>query len=125
MSNKSKSLQQNDVISFLGNEYKLGLNFNTCKVKEFTNYILKRLSINQEIIEKWTNKGIESEVLLGSKGWCKGKVRLIIEFCPDEMEEEEIIEKEQPKTQKPAQDLDAILNELRQTIETKQKGNEE
>ncbi|MEA5497528.1 KGK domain-containing protein [Limnoraphis robusta Tam1] len=53
---------------------------------------------------EWFNNGKECEILkLGSKGWQKGKVRLkiIVEFCPDE-----------PEVSEPESPLDSLRQKL-------------
>ncbi len=54
--------------------------------------------------KKWVNEGIECEILkLGSNSWQKGKVRIkvTVEFCPDELE---------------IQEPDSPLDDIRQTM---------
>lgn len=68
------------------------------------------------ITEKWFDEGIDCEVLkFDSKAWQKGKVRIkvTLEFCPDEPEIEEImqsndIENNQPKS--PLDDIRQMMN---------------
>jgi hypothetical protein len=51
-----------------------------------------------EDINNWTNNGVKCEVLKPGKNWQKGKgrIKVSIEFCPDEPEIVEIKEPESP-----------------------------
>jgi hypothetical protein len=46
----------------------------------------------------WSSAGVDCQILKPSKNWQKGKVRIkvTLEFCPDEPEIEEIKEPESP-----------------------------
>jgi KGK domain len=60
----------------------------------------------------WFKDGVETEILrLNSKGWQKGKVRIkvTLEFCPDEPEIEETSEIIEPKS--PLDDLRRMIDE--------------
>ncbi len=37
-------------------------------------------------MEKWCIKGVPCEVLTPNQGWKKGKVKITLEFCPDELD---------------------------------------
>lgn len=64
---------------------------------------------------RWFDQGVECEVLRhSSKGWQKGKVRIKVtmEFCPDEPEVEEIVENNQLRNGQP----ESLLDDVRQMI---------
>ncbi len=69
-------------------------------------------------LNSWLDKGIDCKTLkFGAKGWQKGKVRIrvSIEFCPDEPEVEETSatnEIEQPES--PLDDLRQMINQQTQ-----------
>jgi hypothetical protein len=58
------------------------------KVEQFQDNVIDNLLGNEEdkIRKKWQNEGVECEVLKPGGNWQKGKVRMKItlEFCPDE-----------------------------------------
>jgi len=66
---------------------------------------------------KWFDKGKDCEVLkISSKGWQKGKLRikLALEFCPDEPEVEEKSVSNEPETSQPESPLDDIRQMINQ-----------
>jgi hypothetical protein len=65
--------------------------------------------------QQWFRDGIDCETLkIGAKGWQKGKVkiRVILEFCPDEPEREETSENNESETSKPESPLDDLRRQL-------------
>ncbi|MEG4119649.1 MULTISPECIES: KGK domain-containing protein [unclassified Microcoleus] len=65
--------------------------------------------------QQWFRDGIDCEALkIGAKGWQKGKVRIrvTIEFCPDEPEFEETPENNESETSKPESPLDDLRRQL-------------
>jgi len=70
-----------------------------------------RCKVNQ----KWFGSGIDCETLkIGGKGWKKGKVkiRVIVEFCPDEPEVEETPENNESETSQPESPLADLRRQL-------------
>ena len=83
-----------------------GLQINTHKYN-------RQLRCNQE--QKWFGDGIDCETLkIGAKGWQKGKVkiRVIVEFCPDEPEVEQTPENNQLEISPPESPLDDLRRQL-------------
>ncbi|TAD85144.1 MAG: KGK family protein [Oscillatoriales cyanobacterium] len=65
--------------------------------------------------QQWFCDGIDCEALkIGAKGWQKGKVkiRVIVEFCPDEPEVEETSENNQLEIIPPESPLDDLRRQL-------------
>jgi len=61
---------------------------------------------------KWFDKGLDCEILkVGAKGWQKGKIRIkvTLEFIPDEPEIEQTPEITQPES--PLDDIRRMINE--------------
>ncbi|WP_017296310.1 KGK domain-containing protein [Geminocystis herdmanii] len=86
MTNKKiESLQQTDVIKLSDQKTKWVMSHRTFTVNDFTSALVKKYTSNEEIL-KYSEEGIEAEVLLSGKGWQKGKVRLSIEFIPDKVD---------------------------------------
>jgi hypothetical protein len=78
-------------------------------------FIINASGIYRQKSEKILNDGLEGKALrFGAKGWQKGKVRvrLVIEFCPDEPETEEIT-KDEHSSSKPSE---SPLDDLRQMV---------
>ncbi|MGB3206401.1 MAG: KGK domain-containing protein [Crinalium sp.] len=69
------------------------------------------ISLSHYIAKKWFGNGIDGEILkIGGKGWKKGKmkIRVSLEFCPDEPEVTETLENNQPETNQPESPLDDL-----------------
>ncbi len=65
----------------------------------------------------WLQEGVNCELLKpGSSGWKKGKVRIkmILEFSPDEPEGEEILEINEPDIPQPESPLDDLRQRINQ-----------
>ncbi|VEP16627.1 conserved hypothetical protein [Hyella patelloides LEGE 07179] len=100
-----ENIQANSVVSFpQGRTFKIG------QLLERVNFFFRQLTIPELperfskeglsklpiyattkgfALEDWNTKGVEAEILdLESGGWKKGKVRMrvVLEFCPDELE---------------------------------------
>lgn len=84
----------------------------TFKMSEFIERLGAVLVISAEKWRKWGFEGVESEILSPGKGWRKGKIRLTLEFLPDEPELEEIeTNKEIPQPESPLDDIRRMINE--------------
>jgi hypothetical protein len=79
--------------------------------------IQRHLQVSKDMKNKLFNEGLDCEALkFGSNGWQKGKIRvkMTVEFCPDEPEETET-PAEQSKAEKSNPDsLDDLRKELNQ-----------
>lgn len=67
--------------------------------------------ISTKISEQWFSEGINCEVLkLNSNAWQKGKIRikLTLEFCPDETEVAETTQSKETENNQPESPLDDI-----------------
>ena len=92
MNNKFERLTFDEVIFIATVSYKIGGQSlpQTFKVKQLVEEIRNQVDgSSKKLIEEG---GLELEVLkLGAKSWKKGKVRLSVEFCPDEPDIAEIL----------------------------------
>lgn len=123
MDEQFKPLEDNAVVTIPPN-YRFCLSHYTFKVDEFIqaaiplfyNGIINSLSdYERDLGDKWFDVGLNCETLSpGAKGWQKGTVRIkvTLEFCPDEPEIEETPPNEQPEISEPESPLD----DLRQLI---------
>jgi KGK domain len=89
MNDRFESLESGEVISVQHDTIVLG-GHRTFRVGELNEAIESHL---KQAIENWTeensawftDRGLDCEALrFGSKGWQKGRIRLCLEFCPDE-----------------------------------------
>ena len=84
----------------------------TFKVSEFIERLGAVLGLTGDNWHKWGFEGVESEILCPGKGWRKGKIRLTLEFLPDEPELEEIeTNKEIAQPESPLDDIRRMINE--------------
>lgn len=89
-SRKSESLKPEDVVSISDSKTALVLSQPTFRVSELVMAIVLKIMGSSDSHKEWAANGIKAEVLAGSKGWRKGKVRLTVEFIPDEGEDEPV-----------------------------------
>lgn len=86
---KFNNLDREDVVSV--SKSKIIVDGTTFTVEEFVKALMRTISnyVGNENDERrnWFNTGLDCKVLIpGTKGWQKGKVRITLEFCPDEQE---------------------------------------
>jgi hypothetical protein len=85
MSEKSESLKPEDVVSISDPNASLLLSHPTFRLSEFLSAITGHLGARNEPKSGWFGDGVKVEVLtIPSTGWRKGKIRLTVEFIPDE-----------------------------------------
>jgi hypothetical protein len=63
------------------------LSTSTFKVGQFKRHFRSCKSALGPAIEEWVSEGIRCEILRPGEGWQKGKVRLQVQFIPDEPDE--------------------------------------
>ncbi|MEG4805313.1 KGK domain-containing protein [Microcoleus sp. ARI1-B5] len=82
---------------------------------QFQTYLKNSISLVEKIKDVLFDEGIAGKVLrFGSQGWQKGKIRvkICVEFCPDEPEAEQTPEKNESETPKPESPLDDLRRQL-------------
>lgn len=117
MSNNFEPLRADEVVS-VEDDLKILINHPTFKVIELKDALIKMLNDYDYIFRegkkdekaKWFFiKGINAQVLRHSaNGWQKGKVRINLEFCPDEPEVKKKSISNPPETSEPESPLDEI-----------------
>ncbi|MCT7954051.1 KGK domain-containing protein [Laspinema palackyanum] len=114
MSNNFEPLRADEVVS-VDNSLKILVNHPTFKTHELTEALITLLKNADRIFQadkvdekmKWGGEGITAQVLkYGADGWQKGKVRISLEFCPDEPEVKKT--SNEPNTSEPESPLDEI-----------------
>ncbi len=83
MENEVVSLTRDDVVSVANEDNDL-FGSVTFTVGQATDELADRVLSNSEI---WVKDGVECRVLRPGSNWRKGKVRLSLEFIPDEAEQ--------------------------------------
>lgn len=120
MKNKFTPLEFDEVIS-VDNACRILLYHPTFKVSELVKAAIELFKTKDNITSqnwteekaKWISEGVNAEVLkYGANNWQKGKVRLTIEFCPDEPEVEETL----PSNPKVISKLESPLDDLRRMM---------
>lgn len=86
MSEQKIVLSKDDVVSLNNHEDKTWISHHTFKTEEFLNNLSHKVDGNREKQKRWTNEGIECSILTPNQGWQKGKIRLCVEFIPDNPE---------------------------------------
>ncbi len=91
MSEIRKLLNGDDIISVSSSRDVILLGNKTFKVQEMMEELTIRIKNEPEdSVNKWCLNGVECEVLTPNKIWRKGKVKISLEFIPDEPEMNEI-----------------------------------
>lgn len=93
MSEKFESLDSEDVLSSSTGVF---ISHSTFKVNEFMKVMTQEMKrklfqdrVGNKGVMEWFDEGISCEILKpGARSWCKGKVKVkvCLEFCPDEFE---------------------------------------
>ncbi|KST63975.1 KGK domain-containing protein [Mastigocoleus testarum] len=85
MDNKFEPLSQEDVVS-IEPRINILVSHQTFKVDECIRNLQRKISLTDEQRDKWfLGEGEVAEVLRpGSSGWQKGRIRISLEFCPEE-----------------------------------------
>jgi len=122
-------LDLEEVIS-TDSKHTIAVRHGTCTVAEFLHGIsiyLQRYSTYRDAPISWdddrqlwfTDEGVEGRALqFGEKGWQSGRLRLSIEFCPDEPEPEPEPETpELPLLEASIEPADSPLDEIRRLAE--------
>jgi len=116
MEDKFEILNDNEILS-LEEPVRILLQQPTYKVSEFMQALIPLVKGRNyawtEDRVNWFSQGVPCEVLkLDAKGWRKGKVRLAIEFLPDEPEVEETpAANEIAQPESPLDDLRQMINQ--------------
>jgi hypothetical protein len=97
--NRRELLNDQDVIS-VDDKEKIVINHKTFTVKEFLDLFFADY-FSDDTAKKWFFDGVDCELLAPGKNWRKGKIKITLEFIPDEVESP----------------LDEIRREMRQDLE--------
>lgn len=113
MNNRFERLTFDEVIFIATLSYKIGNQSlpQTFKVKQLVESIRNQFDDStKKLLEEG---GLEMEVLkMDAKGWKKGKVRLSIEFCPDQPEIKEIMQSNDSALNQASSPLDDIRQRM-------------
>ncbi|WP_017296309.1 KGK domain-containing protein [Geminocystis herdmanii] len=83
MNKNVELLNQEDVIKVKNEKTKWVITHSTFTVNDLTSGLTQKFGGNEELM-KWSKEGVEANVLVEGKSWRQGKVRLSMEFIPDE-----------------------------------------
>jgi hypothetical protein len=86
MNKNFENLKPEDVITLKNETDKVLINHTTFLVEELTDKFGQSTFHPPEKAERWLNTGIEVKVLTAGKSWRNGKVKLVLQFCPDQPE---------------------------------------
>jgi len=130
MEEKFLPLDPEEVIS-ADHKHNIAIRHNTCTASEFlrglSRYLKAYCDSSRDVPFCWddnrqqwfSNEGVEGYALrYGEKGWQSGRLRLSIEFCPDEPEPEPAPETaELPLLEASIEPADSPLDEIRRLAE--------
>lgn len=85
MNNGFDRIEPDNVLCVNSNTQRLLINHSTFQVGEFINRMQDQVGARGEQI-KWFREGIDCKILRPGANWKQGKVRVTLEFCPDEPE---------------------------------------
>lgn len=132
---KFEPLQSGEVASFCQDFrqeqelFYLPLTFQSQEVeKQIAHYLIYSFKSHREIKKSLFTEGLKGEVLrFGAKSWEKGKVRIkiTVEFCPDEPEETEEIQPENEAKISNDNNLEYLEPEAAPLDDLRQKFNQE
>ena len=83
MNNENRILDGKEVLS-VAREDNILINHHTYKTEELLDAIGNKIDHHKR--EIWCVKGVPCEVLSPNQSWRKGKVKISLEFIPDEVE---------------------------------------
>ncbi len=113
MDNKFELLGKDAIVSIQESD-RIIMSHITFKVREFIARMRATLNIGQKW-QPWGSEGVECEVLSPGKDWRKGKVRVTLEFLPDEPETEETLPSDTiTEPESPLDDLRQRMNQENQ-----------
>lgn len=84
MSDHFEYLDAEDIISLDSGRFQQVIGHNTFKTIEFLAAVAAYISEDVGVNEAWVYDGIDCRVLSAGKYWRPGRVRLSLEFIPDE-----------------------------------------
>ena len=82
--NRRELLNDQDVIS-VDDKEKMAVSHKTFTAKEFLNTMFTKW-FGDTIGKKWFIENVDCEILSPGKNWRKGKIKVSLEFIPDEIE---------------------------------------
>ncbi len=85
MDNGFERIEPDNVLCVNTNTQRLLINHSTFQVGEFINQMQAQVGARGEQL-RWFREGIDCKVLRPGANWKQGKVRVTLEFCPDEPE---------------------------------------
>lgn len=115
MSNEFKQMEREDVVSVYSSQ--ILVNHRTFTVNEFISAMMSFIRDKggglTEDKEKWFGEGLDCKILKpGAKRWQIGKVRIALEFIPEELEVAENSE----NNESPANKANSPLDDIRQML---------
>ncbi|MCT7989675.1 KGK domain-containing protein [Laspinema olomoucense] len=126
MSNQFEPLDPDEVVLLKNEQCKILIAQPTFRARELTQEAIAILKANDPFVnnfwskhqEPWITEGVPAKTLrYGAKTWQEGKVRMriIVEFCPDEPEVEEIAGPQEleslSETESPLDDIRRMIDE--------------
>jgi hypothetical protein len=84
MDNLDKIINEDDVVSIDDREDNILMGHYTYQSGEFLNQLCIRIGCNKK--DKWLTEGVPCKLLSPNQGWQKGKVKICLQFIPEQAE---------------------------------------
>ena len=84
MENTKIEIEGSEVISISDKDENILLNHHTYKAEEFIARLAQ--SINYNKAQKWLSDGVACEILSPNQNWQKGKIKICLQFIPEQPE---------------------------------------
>ncbi len=107
MRDQFEQLHGDEVISVEDSD-KILVSHVTFTVRQFFKAVGRQLGISEENKKKWFEYGVDCEILSPGKIWRKGKVKICLEFYPDEPKISDMPESDEPENGQLNSPLDDI-----------------
>jgi 2-iminoacetate synthase ThiH len=125
MSNQFEPLDPDEVVVLNEQYCKILIGQPTFRSRELSQQAIQILRVHDPLAnncwsrhqQPWVTEGVKAKVLkYGARDWQEGKVRMriVVEFCPDEPEVEEIAVPNEPES---PSEPDSPLDEIRRMID--------
>ena len=82
--NRTISTDSEEVICVINDKDNVLINYHTYKAKDFLQKLAQ--NIDYSIGKKWLSDGVDCEVLSPNQNWQKGKIKICLQFIPEQPE---------------------------------------
>ena len=84
MEDNNKIIQNNEVITITNHEDNVLIGHHTYQASEFLSRLGKHIDRHKK--KKWIDEGVPCKILSPNQNWQKGKIKICLQFIPDQPE---------------------------------------